>query len=116
MIEGIPPVLQAAVFTLLVAILRILADGERRFWRILIESFYCVGLAITAFFLIVVLDMRLEWTVILAGLIGSLGSAWTRVITHTLVMRRLQMQDIQRQGFTHHTTGKEDDEIHTKGS
>lgn len=114
MIEGIPPVIQAAVFTLLVAILRILADGERRFWRIMIESFYCVGLCITVFFLIIVLDMRLEWTVILAGLIGSLGSAWTRVITHTLVMRRLQMQDIQRQGFTHYTTGKEDEEIPTK--
>lgn len=114
MIEGIPPVVQAAVFTLLVAILRILSDGERRFWRILIEAFYCVGLAITAFFVIVVLDMRIEWTAILAGLIGAMGSAWTRVFTHTLVMRRMQMRDIQEKGFTHYTTGKEDDEIRAK--
>lgn len=114
MIEGIPPVLQAAVFTLLVAILRILSDGERRFWRMLIESFYCVGLGITAFFVVVVLELRIEWTIILAGLIGSLGSAYTRVFTHTFVMRRLQMRDIERQGFTHHTTGKEDEEIRAK--
>ena len=114
MIEGIPPLLQAAVFTLLVAILRVLSDGERRFVRILIESFYCVGLCIMFFFLIIVLDMRIEWTVILAGLIGAMGSAWTRVVTRTIVMRRMQMRDIQEKGFTHYTTGKEDDEIRAK--
>jgi len=108
MLESIPYFVKAALFTLFMATVRVLSDGvETRFIRIVLEGLYCVGLSVTCYFAIVALDLRIEWAVVMAGLIGAVGTSYTHIVMRTLIMRKLQIEDLKKQGYTHHTTGKE---------
>lgn len=106
--EHLYPILLASALTFAMAVLRLLVDGiVRQASRIFIEALYCVGLGQTAFFVVLAMGMNLYWGLASALLIGHLGSVYTRIIFRTLLLRKLQIEDIQQQGFTTVTTGKE---------
>lgn len=108
MFEATPWIWQAAVFTLAMAVIRVLSDGvERAFVRIILEGFYCVGLQMTCYFAILAMNLKIEWAMVTAGVIGFTGTIYSREVMRTVILRKLQIEDINRQGFTHLRTGKE---------
>lgn len=113
MAEDIISILISAILTFAMALLRLLADGERRFFRLLIEAFYCMGLGLTALFTVFAMGANIYWGMATGLLVGNFGSAYTRVVFRTLLLRKLQIEDLALQGFTHVKTGKEHEETLT---
>lgn len=112
MFEAMPWVWQAALFTLAMAVIRVLSTGiERRIVRIVLEAFYCVGMQVTAYFAILALGLRIEWAVVTAGVIGMVGTTYSQIVMRTVILRKLQIEDIKDHGFTHLRTGKENEPV-----
>lgn len=84
--RNIDPNLLAPILAVIIAILRVMYDGqETRFWRIAFEAMICGFLTLAAGAAIRAMGLEGDWSIVAGGAIGFLGSEFVRYTARRIV-------------------------------
>jgi lambda family phage holin len=86
-------VIGAIMFSIIMSLLRVLADSTETSWeRIALESLLCGGITATFISLILFLGWNVSICGFIAGMVGLVGSVFIRSIARKIIVKKADVQ------------------------